>query len=433
MNKGQRHKFEIGIKEVAARDHHMWNQLASKQCKRNSQNLLPRGCRTFLLELFTGAALLTHMTAIDYELPVSEPLNLKHNKLDLTTETGRRQVEDLIARDDPYVIACSYQDPIWSVWGQVLNGTTWDSMMAARKQWTPFVKWIFKVVRERIEKGRQFILEHPTRSDAWNLAQVNRELQNPPSDGGTLEHLEALNGDSDNMRYQEVTYVTATLEVKNKLLTCHNSGRFSPTEPPVDRSPTICQAILGFVDSLDNLHTRTAFPAEAAMELEYGDEAEMPLIDAILGPADFVTADSAATTCKECKDFEEKDVMTQEGPLPALASEEAEPLQARRTVWRELDYGQRVALRRLHNMTGHSSPAAMQRLLRTAGADPKVIRALEHFSCPSCDSVAKPKKAAAAKMPSEYVFNHEVSLDVFIVKDCRGERHKILSMVDFFM
>ena len=75
----------------------------------------------------------------------------------------------------------------------------------------------------------------------------------------------------------------------------------------------------------------------------------------------------------------------------------------------------------------------MQRLLRTAGADPKVIRALEHFSCPSCDSVAKPKKAAAAKMPSEYVFNHEVSLDVFIVKDCRGERHKILSMVDFFM
>ncbi|CAE7670799.1 RE2 [Symbiodinium microadriaticum] len=407
MNRSQHQKVENGIKEVTARDHHLWNQLATKGTRRHGQHLLPRGCRTFLMELVTGAALLTHMAAIDYELPVSEPVYVKHNHHDLTTEAGRAEIERQIARDDPYVISCTYQEPLWSIW-EVDPG----------------------VGRERIEKGRQFFFEHPWNSDLWKLAPVMKETNNPAVDGGTLEHLEVLKGESDNMNNQETAYATATLQVKNKLWQRHDKGEY-PEGPPQDRSPIVRQAVLeGLLESLDDLHTRTAFPAEAEHEDDYGDAEEMPLLDGILGPENFVTADDPLVTYKERKDHEENDVMAEEGPGRGQAGEEALPLQAKRAAWKELGYGQRVALRRLHNMTGHASPASMQRLLRTAGADPKVIRALDHFTCPSCESVVKPRKPAPTKMPSEYSFNQEISLDIFIIKDTRGLRHKIMSMVD---
>ncbi|CAE7947914.1 RE2, partial [Symbiodinium sp. KB8] len=430
MNRSQHQKVENGIKEVTARDHHLWNQLATKGTRRHGQHLLPRGCRTFLMELVTGAALLTHMAAIDYELSVSEPVYLKHNHHDLTTEAGRAELERQIARDDRYAISCTYHEPLWSIWGQVLQGAPWEEVIRVRQKWTPVIKWIFRVGRERIEKGRQFFFEHPWNSDLWKLAQVMKETNNPAVDGGTLEHLEVLKGESDNMNNLETAYATATLQVKNKLWQCHDKGEY-PEGPPQDRSPIVCQAVLeGLLESLDDLHTRTAFPAEAEHEDDYGDAEETPLLDGILGPEDFVTSADPLVVYKERKDHEENDVMAEEGPGRGQAGEEAQPLQAKRAAWKELGYGQRVALRRLHNMTGHASPASMQRLLRTAGADPKVIRALDHFTCPSCDSVVKPRKPAPTKMPSEYSFNQEISLDIFIIKDTRGVRHKIMSMVD---
>ena len=124
------------------------------------------------------------------------------------------------------------------------------------------------------------------------------------------------------------------------------------------------------------------------------------------------------------------EIEREEGPPPPHEALESAALRERRQRWRQLPYTQRVALRRLHTMTGHASSSAMKRLLRTAGADPKAIAAMDHFRCPVCENTRVPAPAPATKLPSENKFNEEISVDTFIVKDMAGTKHKILSIVD---
>ena len=142
------------------------------------------------------------------------------------------------------------------------------------------------------------------------------------------------------------------------------------------------------------------------------------------------TLHPTSTTSSRKKNDEALDTINEECETPELEQLEARPMRERRNRWRELPHSQRVCLRRLHHMVGHASPAAIQRLLRTAGADPKAIAALNHFRCPVCETQKAQRPAPRVKMPSDYKFNVEVSIDIFIVKDVRGQKYKVLSLVD---
>ena len=89
----------------------------------------------------------------------------------------------------------------------------------------------------------------------------------------------------------------------------------------------------------------------------------------------------------------------------------------------------RLALRRLHNMTGHGKPSAMIQLLRRAQASPAVIEACKHFSCETCRRTQKTERPNVTKLPSKATFKHDVSLDALGIHDASGNRHTILSAV----
>ena len=190
----------------------------------------------------------------------------------------------------------------------------------------------------------------------------------------------------------------------------------------------LCVAIIdGFVESMDETYTRVAFPAEADAE-DNPDYNVLETIDGIYSEVDLAPTDN--TNLETRRIDKEREIEREEGPPPPHEALESAELRQRRQRWRQLPYAQRVALRRLHSMTGHASPAAMKRLLRTAGADPKAIAALDHFRCPVCENTKVPSPAPATKLPSEYKFNEEIAIDTFIVKDMSGVKHKILSIVD---
>ena len=190
----------------------------------------------------------------------------------------------------------------------------------------------------------------------------------------------------------------------------------------------LCEAIIdGLTESLDATYTRVAFPAEAELE-DNPDYNILETIDGIYTDADLTPTDN--TNLEARRRDEEREIQREEGPPPPHEALESRELRARRQQWRTLPYNQRVALRRLHSMTGHAAPSAMKRLLRTAGADPKAIAALDHFRCPVCENTRMPSPTPATKLPSEYAFNEEISIDTFIVKDMSGTKRKIFSIVD---
>ena len=177
------------------------------------------------------------------------------------------------------------------------------------------------------------------------------------------------------------------------------------------------------LNDLDNHLTRSAFPAEAVEEdILVNDDAPTPFptLDLIETPEDM-----AIGLLPREESPEQLEILN-----PQTEALESQQLQESRSVWRQLPMSTRVAVRRLHTMTGHSSVSSMQRILRTSGGDPKVIKALKHFRCPACEERKKPAPRPATRPPSDYRFNVEIAVDCFEIRDVDGNRFTILSIVD---
>ena len=183
------------------------------------------------------------------------------------------------------------------------------------------------------------------------------------------------------------------------------------------------QIIESHLEDLDNLMVKAAFPAEAVEEeIQFEEEHSHRGVnfDGIDSPEDLAVGLLPQEESPE--HLEEVHPTTEALENAQLAESRAE--------WRKLPMATRVAVRRLHTMTGHSSISSMQRILRTSGGDPKVIRALKHFRCPACEERKKPAPRPVTRPPSDYRFNVEVAIDCFEVKDVQGNRFTIFSVVD---
>ena len=371
MNKSQTAKVDHGIKEVTQQDHHMWNQISGGRARRHS--LLPRGCRTFLLEIFAGAAILSHIVASDYGLPISEPIDIRTGRnINLLTKAGRDEVERIIGEDDPYAITCAPVCTMWSSWTNMCTGSTCEDILREREEWRPVIKWIFKIAKQRLALGRQFLMEHPWGSAVWNLPEAHDILTKPPMDQGTMEYLEAVRADLCQYGLKDAVtglphmkptgFLAATKNLKRRLLLrCPRLHQHQPLEggsrcrAAQQWTSELCHQIaLGIIESVDDLYTRTAFSAEADLNID-------ALFDAIHSYED--EDQSMGQKYLERKEQEQQEVLVEEAPPLPCEELEAKKLMERRERWRRLPHGQRVALRRLHHMTGHSSPSAMQRLL----------------------------------------------------------------------
>ena len=101
----------------------------------------------------------------------------------------------------------------------------------------------------------------------------------------------------------------------------------------------------------------------------------------------------------------------------------------RKAKWLRAPREVRIALRRLHCMTGHGSTSSMIQMLRTAGASSQVLEVCRHFSCETCKKRQKVQRPPTVKEPNKLAFNYEVSGDCFEVHDSVGNRHAIMSII----
>ena len=101
-------------------------------------------------------------------------------------------------------------------------------------EWRPVIKWIVKIIRQRLQRGRQVVFEQPWPSQMWNLLCVQMLLQDAPTDAVSGEHLEAVRCDqcmfglADEQNYmphkKPTGIMTASAGVKQCLnITCDGS------------------------------------------------------------------------------------------------------------------------------------------------------------------------------------------------------------------
>ncbi|CAE7892444.1 RE1 [Symbiodinium sp. KB8] len=143
MSKGQAARHRDQLDNVKGSDRLLWNQVCPYNSRRRP--CLPRGCGTFLLEIF-GCAMLTGVIHQLYGYPVSMPIATDSAaNFDLTTVAGREAVDNVLEADDPYLTVFSPTCTPWSRWQQIngdKNHENYDKLASERRAWLPVVRWM---------------------------------------------------------------------------------------------------------------------------------------------------------------------------------------------------------------------------------------------------------------------------------------------------
>ena len=92
--------------------------------------------------------------------------------MDLLKPEGRRAIEEQITRDDPFCCVIPFPCGPWKSL-TYFNAARYPSFAIrnelTQKEHIPMLKWIAKIARRRVEKGRLVLLENGQTSRAYKL------------------------------------------------------------------------------------------------------------------------------------------------------------------------------------------------------------------------------------------------------------------------
>lgn len=440
MTRGQRKMLVDTMEEIEAQDVGLWSTLRGRH-----RPPLPHGCRVFLMEIFAGAAVLTSM-ATSFGFPVAQPVDLNTDGSNLLDPAVRNKIDMEINDMDPYVLTFAPVCGPWGSWSRFNMARGEDIMnniLAQRDTWYPVLQWMSRLIKRRLARGRKVLCENPWGSELWATLCMDKLIRGEFRDQETQSKLELVRGDLcefclrdriNGLPHMKPTgFLTASDPVKVRLqrrcsgLHAHQplegSGR---TRAAQQWTSELCKAIfLGFLDELEERTLCVAFAAEDEQEEKMEDDSwQLGTLDYIHNEHDLALRDLKPDRLNE-QELQRQEGMEELPPPPDTVEKEVQ----RKQKWMRASRPIRLALRRLHNMTGHSSVSAMQQMLKTAGASSQVLEAARHFSCETCLKRRSVERPNVVKPPNKLEFNHEISVDCFELRDSAGNRHTIFSVI----
>ena len=84
----------------------------------------------------------------------------------------------------------------------------------------------------------------------------------------------------------------------------------------------------------------------------------------------------------------------------------------------------------IHANSGHPSPQALARAVRSTGGSDEAISTALHYRCPVCERNREPKPTATIKLTKEVDFGECVGFDLFQLADIVGTNQSFLNQVD---
>ena len=439
MTKGQKKMVEHAAKEVQSQDLSLWSMLSTK-----TRTPLPKGCSVFLMEVFAGAAVLSHVVAMA-GYPIATPVDILSDGSNLLDPKFRQSLEREIDEKDPYLVTFAPVCGPWSAWSKIncsKSEATAKMIYEQRDAWHPTLKWITSMIQKRLSKGRKVLTENPWTSELWSTLCFDKLIQRSPTDAEPLEPLELVRADLCEFglrdeqtglpHYKPTGFLTASKTVKERLnrrcsgLHTHQQLEGGQrTKKAQQWSKQLCEEIFrGFEEELQSRSIYAAFQTEELAEQSVEEDMHLGTLDNIQDEADLAPRDMLRDGLNNVE-MNRQEALEELPSPPNTVQIEVE----RKRKWLRAPRPVRVALRRLHNMTGHSPSSAMVQLLRTAGASSQVLEATRHFACETCRKQQPTSRPNVVKAPSRLEFNHEIAIDCFEIKDSYGNRHTVLSVV----
>ncbi|CAK9056115.1 unnamed protein product [Durusdinium trenchii] len=90
----------------------------------------------------------------------------------------------------------------------------------------------------------------------------------------------------------------------------------------------------------------------------------------------------------------------------------------------------KLAIKRLHENTGHRSGRRLARALAIAGAPPEAVVAAKRHRCAVCEEKAPPKARRPASLPRPKDIGDQVHVDLLEVEDCQEQKYYVCHCTD---
>ena len=445
MTRGQKKQLQESLEVMEKEDSALWSTISERP--RRLKRMLPKGCKTFMMELFAGAATLSYL-ALQYGLAVSPPVDVLYGKHhDLLDPEVRKSISRNIEDDDPYLLVLAPVCGPWSNWQNVNMSKsleTCEKIQEERKKWYPVINWIADTIRGRLAKGREVLLENPWGSLLWRLRSMEKLIEDGTINQGTGETLEVVRADqcmygligAKGWKHQKATgLMVSSVKMKQRLSRRCDGQHYHErleggnlTKRAQQWPHELCVEILeSAIEEMRSQVLSFAFPAEAEIE----DAESAGPMDGILEAQDIAESPMKRRRVDQ-GEVEREESMEERSEVAEdrlLHLKEAK----RKESWLRLPKEKRVAIRRLHAMMGHCSNAALIRMLKSSMAGQDAVDAAKHFRCQGCEEMKRdeaPRVVRPTKPSCEVRFNYEVSVDVCEVHDAAEKRHSILSVVD---
>ena len=316
----------------------------------------------------------------------------------------RKQALELVRKEKPFCLMLAFPCGPWS---PLMNLRPAYDLAQKRLEGKWLVKFALDLARLQKSEGRHYILENPLPSKAWTLAMMEKALAQLESFEARFDQCRLGLCDDQGVPQKKATRIaTSSEEVAMRLdgLRCQKDHIHSPVigGPKVTAAAGIYPLglVRAIVDGVEAQFVREFRTPQEVLMIDDGDElveAEMPQG----GGAVQLWDDSAS---------EEELVEEKSMKIPA---------------------GVKLAVKKLHESTGHRSNARLARALVLAGAPQEVIAAAKAHKCSLCDEKRAPKSRRPASLPRPRDISDQVHVDILEVMDNLDRKYYVIHIIDW--
>ena len=128
-------------------------------------------------------------------MSISPPIDVIYDDRYVEEAHNRYALEKLTETEDPFLLTLAPICGPWSSWQHVnmaKDEFTKEKILEQRKEWYPVLQWMARIIRSRLAKGREVLVENPWPSLIWQLRCLEDIINEPTYNAVTDEPVELL-------------------------------------------------------------------------------------------------------------------------------------------------------------------------------------------------------------------------------------------------
>ena len=340
---------------------------------------------------------------------VGTPMSLETG-WDFRRADHRKRAYQTVMDEKPFCLVIAFPCNVFSPL-QFLNPHGLEGLPQRRQESLELMRFGIELAKLQVREGRHFILENPLPSAAWKEPEMQAFLEEYQIDTAVFDQcrygLKSLAG----RPHRKATKIASSSDAVIKSVDGNRCTRTHVHDPVIGGAKVTARAGI-YPRALARAMVRSV---EEQFEKQY----------------DLNSGNVGEVLAAEAEDDEGIDFVQNSGAF-ALNEDDLSDVEEQTEDDSQVRISQSVklAIRRLHENTGHRSNVRLARALAIAGAPPEAIIAAKRHRCDVCAERVAPKARRPASLPTPRDMGDQVHIDLLEIEDIKENKFFVVHCTD---